>query len=394
MGQGAKVDWDQAREMGLNPQALQQLLAVIEQDTTKGVYDGAVIALGRSGRMILHEAIGFADRAKNRQVRRDDIFFIMSITKTFTAAMVLSRIERGELALTTPVAEVIPEFGVKGKQRVTVYHLLTHQGGISSDLPLLLPLDQVGNLQAYVAAAANEPLRAKPGQLVWYSIFTGHALLAEMVRRLDGGQRPFRRMLAEDLFEPLKMKDTALGLRPDLVSRLAPLVYRDSVIGLFEPMLVESMNVLFTEETELPAGGAISTAGDIYRWAEMLRRGGELEGARVLSPGMIEMATQVHTGSKPNHLFDYACEMHGWDQFPANLGFSFFLRGEDQHPAPMGSLASPFTFAGLGAGSTMFWVDPDRDLSFVFLSTGLLEEGRNFLRLQKLSDLVLTSVLE
>jgi CubicO group peptidase (beta-lactamase class C family) len=72
----------------------------------------------------------------------------------------------------------------------------------------------------------------------------------------------------------------------------------------------------------------------------------------------------------------------------------FFLRGEGIFPAPMGLSTSPGTFAGLGAGSTMFWVDPERDLTFVFLSAGLIEEGKNFLRLQRLSDLVVASVVE
>src|SRR6185436_4397911 len=127
----------------------------------------------------LHEAIGFADRAAGRQARLDDVFSIFSVTKTLTTATVLQRIDRGELALTTPVAEVLPEFGNRGKERVTVAHLLTHTGGIAVAVPPLPP-EQLGDLATYVAAACRQPLEAKPGASVHYSAVTAHALLAEV----------------------------------------------------------------------------------------------------------------------------------------------------------------------------------------------------------------------
>jgi CubicO group peptidase (beta-lactamase class C family) len=169
---------------------------------------------------------------------------------------------------------------------------------------------------------------------------------------------------------------------------------RDKTPGLFDPLLLEAMNSLITEETEIPAGGAVSTAEDLFRWAEMLRRGGELDGVRVLSPGIIKLATTNHTGTESNDIFDHAREIHGWDPYPAYLGLSFFLRGEGIFPTPFGQTTSPGTFGGLGAGSTVFWVDPERDLTFVLLTSGLLEEGASFLRHQRLSDLVVAAVVD
>jgi CubicO group peptidase (beta-lactamase class C family) len=66
----------------------------------------------------------------------------------------------------------------------------------------------------------------------------------------------------------------------------------------------------------------------------------------------------------------------------------FFLRGAGIFPMPFGSLASPGTFGGLGAGSNMFWVDPVSEVTCIFLSAGLLEELANVARLQRISDLV------
>lgn len=394
MDQGTNGDIGQARDVGLDPDRLLRIRHAVEEDTAKGLYDGAVFAVGRHGKLVMHEAVGHTDLAQGRSAKKDDVFIIMSITKTFTAGAVFSFIEQDKLALTTKIMEVIPEFGIKGKQRVNVAHLLTHTGGMSADMPPMLPIEQIGDLKAYVAAACNDPLKNHPGSRVSYSPLTAHAVLAEMVRRLDVRNRPFRRILAEDLFEPLKMKDTSLGIREDLKDRRVPIVVRDKTPGLFDPLLLEAMNSLITEETEIPAGGAVSTAEDLFRWAEMLRRGGELDGVRVLSPGIIKLATTNHTGTESNDIFDHAREIHGWDPYPAYLGLSFFLRGEGIFPTPFGQTTSPGTFGGLGAGSTVFWVDPERDLTFVLLTSGLLEEGASFLRHQRLSDLVVAAVVD
>ena len=379
-------------EIGIDPARLERVAAAIRQDVASNLYDGAVFAVARGGIVAAHEAVGFTDRASGRAARIDDVFAIMSITKTMTTAAVLTRVERGELRLTTKIADVIPEFGTKGKNRLSVAHLLTHTGGMSATPPI--PPEIFGNLKVFVAAACQQLIDSVPGSAVSYSAITAHAVLAEVVRRVDGGRRSFREILAQEFFGPLAMKDTALGRRKDLAARFVPIVVRDRTAGVFQPEMLEAMNLLLTEEAEIPAGGVVSTAGDILRWAEMLRRGGELDGVRVLSPASIRLAATIHTGTLPNNLFSYAFEARGWDEFPANLGLSFFIRGTGIFPHPFGTMASPSTFGGLGAGSTMFWIDPERDLTFVCLTAGLLEESHNFDRLQRLSDMVLASIVK
>jgi CubicO group peptidase (beta-lactamase class C family) len=381
------------KQLGIDRERLGRVTQAVEADVASERYDGAVLLVARAGQLALEEAVGYADRASERPASLDDVFCLFSVTKTMTAAAVLSRVDRGEIALTTPVADVLPEFGVKGKQRVTVGQLLTHTGGMSADLPFLLP-DQMGNLEVVAAAVCRQPLTARPGDVVSYSPLGAHAVLGQMVHRLDGGTRALREILAEEFFVPLGMKETSLGLRADLASRRVPVVVRDRSPGLFEPELLEAMNFLLDEESEIPGGGGVSTGRDVLRWAEMLRRGGELDGARVLSKAIVELATQNHTGQLPNRLFDYFREARGWDEFPAYLGLGFFLRGSGIFPTPFGVTSSPRSFGGLGAGSTMFLVDPERDLSFVCLTSGLLEESRNFERLQRLSDLVLASIVD
>lgn len=380
-------------DLGLDPERLARLTSAIDDDVETERYDGAVVLVARGGRVALHEAIGWAERATHRRAKVDDVFSIFSVTKTLTTAVVLTRVDRGEIALTTPVAEVLPEFGNRGKQRITVAQLLTHTAGLAAGIPPLPP-EMLDNLEAFVAAACRQALEATPGTTVHYSAITAHALLAEVVRRLDGGTRRFRDILDADVLKPLGMRDTALGLRADLAGRKVPVVVRDRTDGIFDPDLLEAFNVLVGPESEIPAASAVSTVADLYRWAECLRREGELDGARLFSPALVRLATQNHTGDRPNGFFAFACEQRGWDLFPAYIGLSFWLRGSGIFPTYFGLTSSPRTFGGLGAGSSMFWVDPERDLTFVLLTAGLLEETRNLERCQRLSDLVQAAVIE
>ena len=367
---------------------------MVEQDVAAERYDGAVVRVARGGDTLLEAAIGFADRAKNRMLKLDDVFLTFSIAKQFTHALILNRIDRGELALTTRVADVIPEFGCRGKQRIDIFHVLTHTGGLPLKLPMMDPA-QMGNLQATVAATCMAAVESVPGERVYYSGIVGTAILAEVVRRLDGGKRAYRDILAADLFAPLSMKDTALGLRPDLAARFCPVVARDRRPGISFAEEYEMFGAMVTAEAEIPSLGCVTTAADLARFAEMLRGGGSLAGTRFLSPATVALAMRNHTGTLVNDTWAPLLETRGWKPWPAFLGLGFYLRGEGPQVAPFGSLASPGTFGGLGAGSTMFWIDPQRDLTFVFLSTGLItDESYNVERMQRVSDLAIASLAE
>ncbi|MGD0073307.1 MAG: serine hydrolase domain-containing protein [Candidatus Binataceae bacterium] len=379
-------------EVGLDAARLGRLSAAIKDHIAREKYDGAVVIVARNGKVAMHEAIGFTERASGRAARTDDVFLIFSITKALTAATVLARVDRGELSLTTKVADVIPEFGCKGKHRVTIAQMLSHTGGMSAGLPPI-PLELIGNQDAVVAAVCQMGVEAIPGEKVSYSPIIAHAVVAEVVRRIDGGSRPFREIMAAEVLKPLNMNDTALGLRKDLAPRRVPVVVRDRGEGLFPPELLEAFNMIVKEDSEMPAAGAFSTASDLFRFAEMLRQGGELDGVRILSPAIIRLATTNHTGTRRNSLWDYALEMRGWNEFPAFLGLTFFLRGTGIFPHWFGNLNSAGTFGSVGAGSTVFWVDPERDLTFVCLTAGLLEETRSVDRFQRLSDLVSSAVI-
>jgi len=385
---------DDVTRLGFDEQRLASVGRAIDADVRAENYDGAVLYVSRAGETAAFGAFGYAERSSGRELQCDDVFLSFSIAKQLTVAVVLNRIERGQLSLTGRVADVIPEFGCLGKENITLFQLLTHTAGLTFGPPALSNLSDLGSLEAVVAATCASAVEGVPGESVYYSAVVAHAIMAEMVRRVEGCERSFREILAKDLVSPLGMNDSALGLRPDLARRMCPVVARDRRPGLFDPDLLESLPLLLDENSEVPGGAALITASDLDIFANMLRAGGASNGTRILSPAMIELATRNHTGDRPNGMWNYAIGMRGWPRFPASLCLGFFLRGEGVFPAMFGTMASPRTFGGLGAGSNMFWVDPERDLTCVFLSNGLIEETYNADRLQRISDMVLASVVD
>jgi CubicO group peptidase (beta-lactamase class C family) len=380
------------KKAGLNIDQLNRLSAAIHRDVEADLYDGAAVIVARHGVIGLYEGVGFSNRAANRLLRMDDVFNILSVSKAFTDVIILSLVERGDLALTTRVGDIIPELNAGAKETVTVFHLLTHTAGSPQ---VLFPVEAglMGNLDAVINAICPMELIAVPGKSVNYSPLWGHALLGEIIRRIDGNKRALRDIFQDDLFGPLQMKDTALGRRKDLSKRIVPIVAHDSFFGNMSAKEVEEHNQFITEKAEIPWMGCISTAYDLFCFAEMLRRGGELNGVRILSPASVKQATAVQTGSLANDFYVRVMEERGIKPPPANIGMDFQIRGEGVGPNAMGNLTSPRTYGKFGLGGTGFWVDPERDVTFVFLRSGLLEHLNDTARYQRISDMAISAVI-
>jgi CubicO group peptidase (beta-lactamase class C family) len=383
-----------AAELGMDPARLAALSVMLEADIEAGRNDGSIILVARRGAVAWTECRGWADREAGRVLTLDDIAVTMSVGKQFTNVLILNRVERGDLRLHAPVAEVIEEFAGSDKQRITLAHLLTHTSGLAAQPPAADPSTLI-DTRALTAWAARSALESAPGSRVNYSTVVAHSVLGQMLVRTDPRGRQLADIFREDLFEPLGMTHTSLGHREDLVAAMCPVVTRYSERGIFEPEALAGMSLMLAMPgAEIPAGGFLSRATDLLRFAEMLRRGGELDGHRLLSPAMLALATRNHTGTQPNSLFDYALARRNWEPWPAAVGLGFFVRGDAITPGPIGNLASPGTFGGWGTGSTALWVDPAAELSFCLLSTGLMEDSRHIERVARLHDLVLSAVVD
>lgn len=342
----------------------------------------------------MHEAIGHADAQGTRPLTLDSVFSIFSVTKAFTNALVYRAVERGQLAFTAKVSSVIPEFSGGLREHITFYHLLTHSSGLPAVFSPIPGRDTCIDRLDEVVAAICEHVHTDmpPNERVTYAPLVAHALMGEAVRRVDPRKRSYRQLLEDEILRPLGLKDTAVGVRADLRSRhvvphfLSEMPFKHLGHSNLGP------NGAFEEEfAEMPWVGCISTVPDLHRYAEMLRNGGALEGTRILSPALIEQATLNRTGDKVNELYAALARARGWTPYPAYIGIGFLLRGDAICHHQFGTLTSPRTFGHQGAGSALFWIDPEIDMTFVCLTAGVLDEGDNVERFQRLSDLVVSA---
>jgi len=381
-------------EAAFSAERLDHLRRVIAEDIAAGRYFGAVLAIARAGQLGLHEAIGHADAAASRALRLDSVFSIFSVTKAITNVLVLRAIELGRFALTTRISDLVPEFSGGLRNQITVHHLLTHTSG----LPIVFAIKPdmyIDRLDEVVAAVCAHIQPAEPpGERVAYSPLANHALLGEALRRTDPKRRSYRAIVHDDLLAPLGMGDSSVGLRRDLRARHVVPDFRGNFPITHPGHSDLGPNGAFEEEdAEMPWVGLASTVPDLLRFAEMLRRGGELDGSRILSPAMLELATRNWTGEKPNELYKALFEQRGWPPAPAYLGLGFALRGTAMCHHLYGTLTSPGTFGNYGAGSALYWVDPARELTFVCLSAGVMNSLDNIERFQRLSDIAVAAAL-
>jgi CubicO group peptidase (beta-lactamase class C family) len=377
----------------LSSERLEHLQQVIRADISAGLYHGAVIQVARGGRLALDVAIGAADGAQTKPLRRDSVFSIFSVTKAFTNLLTMQAIEAGRFALTTRISDLIPEFSGHGREKVEIWHLLSHQAGfpIIFEVKPGMYIDRFDEMIAAVIEVVK-PVDA-PCEKVSYSPLVNHVLMAEAVRRTDPKRRGYRAIVQEDILDPLKMRDTAVGLRKDLKARHVVPDFRGNYpIGHRGHGDLGPNGAFEEEHAEMPWVGIASTVPDMFRFAEMFRQGGTLDGARLISPAMLELARRNWTGDKPNELYTARGKERGWAPVPAYIGLGFSLRGSALMHHMFGTLASPGTFGNYGAGTTLWWVDPERDLTFVCLSAGLMESNANIERFQKLSDIVISAV--
>jgi CubicO group peptidase (beta-lactamase class C family) len=379
---------------GFDSGRLDALTAAVERDIAADLYFGGVISVKRGAQPAYLKTFGYSSPAKDRKVAVDSVFSLFSVTKAFTNILIFQAIERGLLTLTTPVAKIIPEFAGGLRDRITVFHLLTHSAGLPSMFEARpgMYIDRLAEVIAAICQVAL-PIEA-PGVRVDYAPLFNHALLGETARRLDLKKRSYRQILHEDLFEPLGMKDTSMGVRRDLKSRhLIPEFRGNYPIQHLGHSNLGPNGAFEEEEAEMPWVGCVSTASDMMRFAEMLRGGGTLDGRRIVSRAMVERARTIWTGDKPNEFYANGIRAAGGIAPPANIGLGFSVRGPQMGTSLFGTLASPGTFGAHGAGTTIFWVDPERDISFVGLMTGLMKTIDNLWRWERLSDIVHAAAL-
>ncbi|AGF71096.1 serine hydrolase domain-containing protein [Corynebacterium halotolerans] len=384
--------------MSMNQKALKRLEDEINADIERGSYDGVNLIVARHGEIALQGTYGYAERATGRPTKRDDVYRILSMSKAFTNTLAYRALGEGKLALSTRVVDLIPEFlgtdpfRAVRKDRINLAHLLTHRSGMPATPDPGLPADRFGVLADVIAALGSVDVVNEPGTNLNYAPSINHALMGEMVRRAYGYGH-FRDLARDLVFEPLGMTDTAFGLPRANEGRAVPLKVYVPEDGWLAPEDIECLNDYITADAEMPWVGATSTVDDVFKFAELFRRRGEVDGEHLIAPAVVEQATTLQTGDMPNDLYSGLAAQRSWETPAGNFGLGFSLSGTGTAPNFFGPFTSPRTFGNYGAGSTLFWVDPERDLTFVFLSSGVMDEGDNVARFQKLSTMVVAAAV-
>ena len=389
------------REAGFDASRLDRITGHIERNYIEpGKIAGCQVLVARHGHVAYFKSFGNMDRERQKPMRDDTIFRIYSMSKPITSVALMSLYEQGHFQLNDPVSRVIPEWkgqrvwvsgdGDSMETRVperpmTFRHVLSHTGGLTYggalDGVTGHPVDRVyqsvgvrrgegETLRTFVEKLARVPLRYAPGERWMYSLSTD--VCGYLVEAISG--KRFDQYLQETIFDPLGMKDTSFTVAPEKVERFAANYQRgpDKSLKLIDDP--ERSAYLKTPAFFSGGGGLTGTIADYYRFCEMLRRGGELDGKRILGPRTIELMTKNHLeGGKDltkmaiGSFSETANEGVGF-----GLGFAMTL-GEVE----AGGLGNGDYYWG-GAASTIFWVDPKEDLDVIFMTQLMPSATFNF----------------
>lgn len=335
-------------QVGLDAGKLTQIDQVVARGLEAEKMPGCVVLIARRGQVAFLKSYGYKRlRPEPVSMTTDTVFDMASITKPVaTATSVMLLLDRGLIKLDDPVAKHVPEFGQHGKEKVTVYHLLTHQGGLIPDNALTDYAD--GPDSAWEKIMALE-LQKPPAEKFIYSD-VGYIVLAEMVNRITG--QNVHEFTQKNIFKPLGMNET--GYLPDeaIRRRAAPTERRN---GRWMQGEVHDPRAYALSGIAGHAG-LFSTAENLAIYAQMMLNGGHYAGIRVLSPQVVTKMTAAYKVSS-------GIRGLGWDKesgYSSNRGDGFTSQA----------------FGHGGFTGTTLWIDPGLDLIVIFLSNRLHPDGK------------------
>jgi CubicO group peptidase (beta-lactamase class C family) len=348
----------QPAEIGFDSLRLERAYAILDQWTAgpNAPIPGGAILVGRDGRTVEPRFFGRqGPEADAPPIRADGQFLLASITKplTYTAAMML--LDRGELTLSDPVVRYIPEFAANHKNDVRLLHLMTHTSGMPDMLPNNVELRrQHASLEEFTKGAIEAAPLFPPGTDVSYQSM-GTLVTSEIVQRVSG--LPIHEFLRREVFDPLGMKDTALGSRGLDEARLVRVEVPEFQVGSDF-----NWNSRYWRELGVPWGGLFSTPSDFAVLLAMFLNHGEIGGVRLLSPAAVRAMTTNRLETMPD-IPEPQRRTQGW-----GLGWKIVVAGT---PGSYGDLLSPRAFGHTGATGTMVWMDPESGAFALIFTTGL-----------------------
>jgi CubicO group peptidase (beta-lactamase class C family) len=344
---------------------------LIDDAIAAGKCPGAVLLVGQNDSVVYRKAYGHrALEPIPIPQTEETIFDAASLTKplaTATSIMILA--DRGKLAVTDPVAKYIPEFGINGKENVTIEQLLLHIGGMVPDNDIADYAD--GPAQAWKNICSLQP-RWTPGKHFAYSD-VGFIVLGKVVEAVSG--QPLDQFAKSEIYDPLDMSRTRFIPPAEWKRLCAPTEKRAGhwMVGEVHDPRAYALGKVAGH------AGLFTTADDLSRFCRMLLHGGELEGHRILSEATMKIMLAPH-------------------KLPDNAGFRAY--GFDSDTAYSGCRGDGFTrgvsFGHTGFTGTMFWVDPARHCYLILLTNSVHPRGAGNVKMLRhdVATVVAEAILE
>lgn len=361
---------------GIISDRVSKLDAMLDEAIKNQQVPGLVAMILKDGKVVYHEAKGFADVPSNRLMKKDDIFRIASQTKAITSTAVMMLWEEGKFRLDDPISMYIPEFKnpqvlsnfryadtsyttKPSSKEITIRHLLTHTSGlgygvIDGDERMRMIYSKAGitdlftteniSIEESVKKLAKLPLHHEPGSKYTYS--EGLDVLGYLIEVVSG--IPFDRFLQERIFDPLGMKDTRFYLSDSQAPRLVTVHTFNQ--GKWNPYPVTFYDPEYPRKgaKRFFSGGAglSSTTADYAKFLQMYLNGGVLNGKRILSSHTIETMMKNQVG-----------DLWNGDKF---YGLAFGVVTEKG--VATGGLGSEGTFDWGGYFNTQYFADPQENI--------------------------------
>lgn len=336
--------------------------------------EGLQIAAYLGDDLVVDAWTGVADPS-GRPVTGGTLFPVFSVSKAITATALHLQAERGFVDYDAPVARYWPEFGCRGKEKILVRHVLSHQSGVPQ-MPVGVTPELLGDWDWMTARIAEmEPL-FPPGSASAYQALVFGWIVGEVVRRTDPLDRGFGAFVREELCAPLGIDDLYFGVPPD---RLADVAELSSVLSrsrrpgerlaslLAKPDAVvpdaHVHNLDAVRTACYPGAGGIMSARAGARLGAMVANGGELNGVRLLSEGRVRglLAPRPNADALDEVLF-------GGGRVAASIGAGGLWVGAG---TVLGN--NPALLYHGGAGGSLLAIDLDRRLSVMICHNRMFE---------------------
>jgi CubicO group peptidase (beta-lactamase class C family) len=386
---------ERPQEIGLNPDKVQALFDRAEREINEGLLPACQLAIARNGKIGAMRTLGQAVQGGVERPATDETLFdIMSCTKAITSAAAWLLIQEGKLRVSDRVVQYVPEFGTNGKDAITLEHLFTHTSAIPTAPGAQ---KEFGDKARRLARFQQWRLDHPPGAKFTYHIAANFWPVAEIIERVSG--QDYRDFVRTRIAEPLGLPDLRVGIPASVNNRVADVTWvgepareeeyrklgvtppRIAMASINEAMILE-FNELETRQAGSPAGGGITTAGDLALFYQaLLHDGRAYDGRQIWQPAMLQDACTIRNP-------DFIDPQRG---MLANRGLGIVIAGNDgkANLRGFGRTNSPRAFGHPGFGGQIGWADPATGISFAYLTNGFdrndLREGRRSVALASLA---------